>query len=102
MKHIEWDINYCIPVACDYQAFQDLLVRIYEIKTKFNSSAPSVTTNKKSLQCTITPTNKPSTGGLSGGAIAGIVIGCLVGVLLIGFLGWNMCGKKDPTAFQAM
>jgi hypothetical protein len=98
-KTFSFEQKYCIPFSCSAQIaahftdiWQDLL----------NFTLPTTTIPVDTFQCQAKPTPKPSKG-LSGGAIAGIVIGCLVGVLLLGFLGWNMCGKsREPNEFQAM
>lgn len=98
-KSFSYSQSYCIPSSCSGQIgdhFQD----IYQDLLKFK--LPSTAQTVDNWDCKLKPTPKPS-GGLSGGAIAGIVIGCLVGVLLLGFLGWNMCGKsREPNEFQAM
>lgn len=98
-KSFAYGQSYCIPSTCSANIaahFKD----IYEPLFDFTLPSPAVPTDL--FSCAVKPTPKPSKG-LSGGAIAGIVIGCLVGVLLLGFLGWNMCGKsREPNEFQAM
>lgn len=98
-KSFSYSQSYCIPSSCS-GAIGDHFKDIYQGLFKFQLPPTAEIDDK--WQCATNPTPKPS-GGLSGGAIAGIVIGCLVGVLLLGFLGWNMCGKsREPNEFQAM
>jgi len=64
-----------------------------------NFTLPSDVVSKPDYTCA-------SSGGggnsLSTGAIIGIVVGVIVGLLLLGFLGFNMCRNKDDSGFQAM
>jgi len=90
---------YCQPTSC---ADSDMLAQFPKIfKQEFNFDLNQTAfTQMAGYTCPVAPT--PASGGLSGGAIAGIIIGVLVGVLLFGFLGWNMCGKKDGSQYQKM
>jgi len=98
-KTFSYGQSFCIPPSCSAQ-ISSHFQQIYEPLFKFK--LPEAAVPKDIWACKEKPTPKPSKG-LSGGAIAGIVIGCLVGVLLLGFLGWNMCGKsREPNEFQAM
>jgi len=66
-------------------------------ETKFK--LPSDVVSKPAYKCAA------SGGGgskLSIGAIVGIVVGVIIGLLLLGFLGFNMCRNKDDSGFQAM
>jgi len=96
---VEFAQNYCFPSKCTdaFSKPQNRFDVIFMRETNFK--LPSGVVSKPAYKC---DTSGGGGNSLSTGAIVGIVVGVIIGLLLLGFLGFNMCRNKDDSGFQAM